>query len=96
VAGGSSAEFALAPDHQGPIDLAVRNGSEENEVSLESATWRENMMLKPGEERVVRIAPYGRTEGTPLKVTAAKGFRPNDVDPKNEDERFLGVRIEAR
>jgi hypothetical protein len=96
VAGGSHADFALAPDRQAPVHLAVRNGPVDNQVTLESGSWRQEMALKPGEERIVLIAPYGRTDGTPLSVAATNGFHPSDGDPKNADERFLGVRLEVR
>ena len=96
VAGGSNAEFAIAPDGQSPIQLSVHSGPVDNELTLESGTWRERVALKAGEGRVLQLPTDGRSRATPLKVTAANGFRPVDVDPESEDERFLGVRIETR
>ena len=96
IAGGSNAEFAIAPDRQSPIHLSLRNGSANNTVTLESAAWRDSLKLGPDEERVVQIPTDGRSRATPLSVAATNGFRPADVDPKSADERFLGVWIEAR
>jgi len=96
IAGGSNAEFAIAPDRQSPVRLALRNGSADNTVTLESAGWRDSLMLGPDEERMVQIPTDDRSQATPLKVSATNGFRPVDVDPKSADERFLGVWIETR
>jgi hypothetical protein len=96
IAGGSNAEFAIAPDRQSPIHLSLRNGSADNIVTLESATWRQSLMLGPDEALMVQIPTDGRSQATPLRVAATNGFRPVDVDPKSADERFLGVWIETR
>ena len=53
-------------------------------------------MLKAGEGEVLQLPTDGRSRATPLKVTAANGYRPVNVDPESEDERFLGIRIEPR
>ncbi len=68
IAGGSNAEFAIAPDRQSPIHLFLRNGSADNTVTLESAAWRDSLMLGPDEERVVQIPTDGRSRATPLSV----------------------------
>jgi hypothetical protein len=96
IAGGSKAEFAIAPDRQSPIHLSLRNGSADNTVTLESATWRQNLRLGPDEALIVQIPTDGQSHATPLKIAATNGFRPVDVDPKSADERFLGVWIETR
>jgi hypothetical protein len=96
IAGGSSAEFAIAPDRQSPFQLFIRNGPVQNSVALESAGWRETLALEPGAERIVRLPTDDRRRVTSLNVKPATGFRPADVDPKSEDVRFLGVWIETR
>jgi hypothetical protein len=96
IAGGSKAEFAIAPDRQSPIHLFLRNGSADNAVTLESAAWRQSLMLGPDESLIVQIPTDGRSQASPLRVAATNGFRPVDVDPKSADERFLGVWIETR
>jgi hypothetical protein len=95
VAGGSNAEFAIAPDRAAPVYLSVRNGPADNTVMLESARWRENLKLAPDERLTVQIPTDGRSQATPLKISATNGFRPVDVDPKSDDERFLGVWIQT-
>ena len=98
IAGASSAEFAIAPDPSSRVQIFLRNGAAENDVTLESPGWQERLLLKPGEERFVAVPPdrpdFRRLMR--LKVTTTNGFRPADVDPKTEDVRFLGVWIETR
>jgi hypothetical protein len=97
VAGASSAEFAIAPDPGRVPSLFLRNGPVANEVALESGAWRERVTLRPGEEQLIDVVPmHGRHSPTPLNVTAATGFRPAEVDPKSQDQRYLGVWIETR
>jgi hypothetical protein len=96
VAGGSKAEFAVASDAQTPVRLAIRSGALDNVVTVESRTWRRRFEFKPGDETVVQLPIDGRSQATPLRVSATSGFRPVDVDPNSEDARFLGVRIESR
>jgi hypothetical protein len=99
IAGASSARFAIAPDLPSRFQIFVRNGPVENTVVLESPGWQERLMLKPGEERFVSVPPDEAPADRrlmPLRVAATNGFRPADVDPKNEDVRFLGVWIETR
>jgi hypothetical protein len=96
VAGGSNAEFAIAPDPQSTLELFMRNGPVANRVTLESATWKETLTLEPGAERTLPLPRDRRRLAIPLKVTAATGFRPADFNPKTEDVRFLGVWIETR
>ena len=96
VAGGSNAEFAIAPDPQSTLELFMRNGPVANRVTLDSGTWKETLPLEPGAERILRLPADRSRPATPLSVTATNGFRPADVDRKSEDVRFLGVWIETR
>ena len=96
IAGRSNAEFVIVPDPQSTARLFVRNGPVDNEVTLQSAAWRENLKLRPGEERLVSLPVERRRPATPLNVTAANGFRPADVDSRSDDQRFLGAWIETR
>jgi hypothetical protein len=95
VGRGANTEFVIAPDPQAPIRLFVRNGAMDNSVTLESGTWHDHLVLRPGEERVVEV-PVRAGPGTQLTVLSADGFRPADVDPKSSDDRLLGVWIETR
>ena len=96
VAGGSSADFAVAPDPDASFQLFVQNGPVDNKVTLESAGWQETLILEPGAERILQIPADHRRRAIRLKVAATKGFRPAEVDPKSEDLRYLGVWIETR
>jgi len=93
VGGQRNSSVALQPDSGDTVTLLVRNAPVENEVILESGSWREAMSLGPGEERRVRV-PIDRQRGAALLlVTSSSGFRPSAVDPKSRDDRFLGVYV---
>jgi len=96
VGGRSDAEFAIATEPQAPLHVLVRNGPVDNRVQLSSAAWQVTLDLKAGEERLVKVPSIERARTTPLKVEAANGFRPAEVDPGSEDRRLLGVWIETR
>jgi len=95
VAGGKAAEFAVYPDGARPIHLFVRNGATANQVRLDSGAWHADLALTPGEERVIDLPAEERIT-TPVSVSSARGFRPAQVDPKSQDQRWLGVWIETR
>jgi hypothetical protein len=95
VGGQRTSAVAFQSDSHGPVTLLVRNAPIENQVTLESGSWREAMSLAPGEERRVQL-PIDRQRGAALlSVTAAAGFRPSAVDPKSRDDRFLGVYVKV-
>ena len=58
----------VAPDGQSPIQLSVHSGPVDNELTLESGTWRERVALKAGEGRLLQLPTDGRSRATPLKV----------------------------
>ena len=91
VGGARETSLVIRPDQPRPVAVHLRNGATENVVALESGRWREEFMLKPGEERRVDI-PLDPTRGAaPLRIRSAAGFRPSEVDPNSRDTRFLGV-----
>jgi hypothetical protein len=95
VGGQRNSTVALQPDSGESITLLVRNAAVENQVTLESGSWREAMSLAPGEERRVQV-PIDRRRGAALvTITASAGFRPSAVDPKSRDDRFLGVYVKV-
>jgi len=96
VSAGSGVEFTVAVDPPAPVQLFVRNGPVENAVSLESGSWREDLTLRPGEERLMSLPVDANRRTTPLRVQASRGFRPSDVDRNSDDRRLLGVWIETR
>ena len=95
IGGRSEAEFSIATEAHAPLQLLVRNGPVENDVTLTSALWQETLRLDAGGERVVEV-PSGATSLTPLTVATSNGFRPADVDTGSDDRRLLGVWIETR
>jgi hypothetical protein len=96
IAGGQDASFAIAPDPGAPIRLFVRNAPVQNDVTLESGSWRQTLALKPGEERIIDVPPAAAGPGVLLRVATTAGFRPADVDPAATDRRLLGCWIETR
>lgn len=96
VAGGSEATFAIAPDPGSGIRLFVRNFAIDNRVTLESGAWRQELALKPREERLIEVPVEPGRPGALLRVAAMTGARPSEVEPGNTDRRFLGAWIETR
>jgi hypothetical protein len=85
---------ALAPDApRGHVSVVLRNAPVENTVSLEFAGRREEIVLKPGEERRVDV-PLGPAGASALlHIRTSSGFRPSAVDPNSRDTRLLGVYV---
>jgi len=92
-AGGSrSTAVVIAPD--GPaasVDVALRNGPVQNDVTLDSGRWRHALTLAPGEEREVRVPIEDARNAALVRITCSSGFRPSETEPGNRDSRFLGV-----
>jgi hypothetical protein len=87
----------LPPGEPAPpaITLFLRNGPRENRVRLDVESWHREVTLPAGGETLVDV-PASRRGPTPLRVYAAEGFRPSELDPANGDHRRLGVWIELR
>jgi hypothetical protein len=96
VAGGSSADFVISPDDGAQVRAFVRNPPVENQVTLEGHGWRQELVLKPGEERLVTLPISVGTGAVWLRVTAAHGARPTQFEPGSTDARYLGCWIETR
>ena len=94
--GGSAAAFAIVPDTGAPIQLLVRNFGVANAVVVESGAWRQDLALKPREERLFDVPVDANGRGAVVRVTSSTGARPFDVEPGNQDRRLLGVWIETR
>ena len=93
VGGAGEAGFVVRPDQPGAIHLFLRNGPVTNLITLVSGSWRQEVRLQAGEERVVDVPADPRRLAAPLQVMSAQGFRPSEVNPKTDDDRFLGVWI---
>jgi hypothetical protein len=93
VGGQRNSMVAIQPDSSQAVTLLIRNAPVENQVTLESGSWRESMALGSGEERRVSV-PIDPQRGAALvTVTSSSGFRPSAADPKSRDDRFLGVYV---
>ena len=96
VRGSQYADFVIAPDTESPIRLFIRNAPTENHVVLESGSWREELILGPGEERLVSVPTDTTRIATALRVTSVRGISPAAADPQSDDQRELGCFIETR
>jgi hypothetical protein len=96
VAGGASADFVIEPDRPQQIRLFVRNPPVDNLVTLEGADWREYLVLRPGEERLVDLPVPPDSREVFLRITSARGARPTQFERGSADARFLGCWIETR
>jgi hypothetical protein len=95
VGGGDFADFVIAPDTASRARLFVRNGAASNRVGIEAGSWREELALNAGEERLLDI-PAEAGQIVAVRVSSATGARPADSDPHNADRRLLGCWIETR
>lgn len=93
VGGQRNSTVALQPDSGDSVTLLMRNAPVENQVTLESGTWRDAMSLAAGEERAIQVPVDPSRGAVVVTVTASAGFRPSAVDPKSRDDRFLGVYV---
>jgi hypothetical protein len=96
VEGGRSAEFAISADDDAPLHLLVRNPPVANTVLLEATGWREQLVLAPGEERLIVLPRVASSGASALRVSAAQGARPTDFEHGSTDSRYLGCWIETR
>jgi hypothetical protein len=96
VGGARDSTVVLQPDQSRATEtLLVRNGAAENQVLIETGSWRDGARLGPGEERRIEVPLDHRRGATVLKFTTSAGFRPSDSDPKSRDDRFLGVWVKV-
>jgi len=86
--GGQSARILITGPL--PTKLLLRNAPVANVVTIGSQT----IELGPGEEKVIELPVSGLV--VPLRMRAARGFRPWDSDHANADMRFLGCWVELR
>jgi hypothetical protein len=94
IGGARRASFVLQPDSDQPsVKLVLRSAPVDNAVTIESAGWREEMRLAPGEERQVDVPLAPGRRAALVTVSASAGFRPSAVDPASRDDRFLGVYV---
>ena len=96
IGGARSSSIVLQPDAPRAVAvLHLRNAPVDNRVRIQAGSWREELPLGPGEERLVQLPLDVRRGATLVTVTASAGFRPSAVDSKSRDHRFLGVWIKV-
>jgi hypothetical protein len=92
VGGKREAWAVLAPDERrGSLSLLLRNGPVDNTVSLEFSGRREEIALRPGEERRIELPLETATGSALVRIRSSAGFRPSEADPNSRDTRLLGV-----
>jgi hypothetical protein len=96
VAGQRDAEFMLFPDSGTTVHLLLRNFAAENAVTLDGSAGRQELLLKPREERTIELAVDRATGAAVVRIKSQGGARPSDVEPGSLDPRMLGCWIEAR
>lgn len=96
IRGVQHADFIVAPDAESPIRLFVRSAPIQNQVILESGSWREELTLGPSEERIVSVPADTTRIGTALRVTSLRSISPSAVDRQSDDRRELGCFIATR
>ncbi len=92
IRGGERSSIVLQRDDlAAPIRVQLRNAPVENQVTLESGPWREQLSLAPGEERELLIPMTTSASAGLVIIGTTGGFRPSEVVPGSLDQRFLGV-----
>jgi hypothetical protein len=95
VEGRGEAELVIQPDPGNGIRLFLRNSPVDNRVRLESAGWREDVTLRPREERLFDVPVDPETGAARLRVSCASGARPSELE-QSDDTRLLGCWLETR
>jgi hypothetical protein len=99
LGGGRDSSFVVQPDRPvSSVRFELRNAPVNNAVVVEAGAWRTGFDLAPREDRVVDV-PVDPVRGAALvRIAAASGFRPSEVEPGSRDQRFLGlwVRVEGQ
>jgi hypothetical protein len=95
VGGRQSADFAIAAE-AALVHLFVRNFAVDNRVTVESGGTRQQLTLRPREERIIDLPLDATRHGTLVRITSESGAKPSDLDPGNQDQRLLGCWIETR
>jgi hypothetical protein len=86
----------IVASRDGHLDLFVRNGPVDNQVTIDVDGKAHDLSLKPGEEQLVRLTnSHGRSFAR-VRITSRNGFRPSMAEPGSADLRYLGCWVETR
>jgi hypothetical protein len=95
VAGGRTAAVIVSNRTDGS-GLLVRNAPVDNDITIDLDGEVHELMLEPGEERLVSFPNAKGWRPLLVRITSRNGFRPSATDPGNTDLRYLGVWVEVR
>lgn len=100
VRGRDAARFVLVPSGATPVTplttrVLIRNGGNNNTITVESGTFQRVLTLDAFQERELDIplTPAGTAN---IRVASGDGFVPAERQPGNGDRRLLGVWIQPR
>jgi hypothetical protein len=97
VGGEKDTRVVLSPDQaRGTQAIVLRNAPVENTITLDTGGRREEIVLKPGEERRIEVPIEANGGAALLRIGASAGFRPSVADPNSRDSRLLGVCVMVR
>jgi hypothetical protein len=96
VAGRAFAEFAIVPESGAAVHLLVRNFVVANTVTVMASGTRQEIQLKPREERMIDLPSDRDRSGLVVRITSAAGVKPSDLEAGNLDQRLLGCWMETR
>lgn len=89
--------MVLSPDQAVTTQaIVLRNAPVENTITVDTGGRREEIVLKPGEERRIEVPIEAGRGAALLRIRASTGFRPSAADPNSRDSRLLGVFVMVR
>jgi len=87
--GRASMTLTVAAPHDHPPRVSLRAGPVPTKVLLETESWRQEIDLEPGLERVIDL-PMPVGDVTRLTIETRTGFVPARFDSNSHDDRLLG------
>ena len=96
VGGAQRAGLVVAGGDRSVIPLFLRNTAADNQVTVTSGRWRQDLVLRSREERGIEVPAGDNRYGVAIEVAVSGGARPVNFEPGSTDERFLGLWIEPR
>ena len=96
VGGSQRAGLVVSGGGRPVIRLFLRNPPADNQVTVTSGKWRQELVLRSGEERAIEVPAGENRLGVLIEVAVSSGARPVNFEPGSKDERFLGLWIEPR
>lgn len=95
VAGGRSAQVVVAQPGA-RFQMFLRNAPVKNMATIDVDGERRDVLLDPGQETAISFDRRDPARPASIRFTVASGFRPSQLDPSNQDLRYLGCWVEFR